>query len=175
MSRQRYVLAIYPNSRGFGFVVLEGQLAPVDWGAREVHGGAKNENCLGRIARLMDRYRPDLIVLRDTSDVQAAGVTRIRALNRGIELLAESRGIAAAFYSRQQVRAYFSHFEAFTKRQIALVIAHHIPAFERLVPRIRKPWTSEDARMGIFDAAALAFRHFHEIALAQDVASYITS
>ena len=30
------------------------------------------------------------------------------------------------------------------------------------VPPERKPWMSEDPRMGIFDAAALAWMYFHE-------------
>jgi hypothetical protein len=38
----------------------------------------------------------------------------------------------------------------------------HIPAFERYVPPPRKPWKSEDARMGIFDAAALALTFFKD-------------
>ena len=168
VERYPYVLAIYPNSRGFGFVVLERQLAPVDWGVREVYGKAKNRDCLNRISALIQRYQPELILLRSTSGAEDTRVERIRTLNREIGSLAESRSIATAFYSRWQVRAYFRHFEAFTKQQIALVIAQHIPAFERLVPRIRRPWMSEDARMGIFDATMLAFRHFHELALRQD-------
>jgi len=162
--KHELILSIYTNGRGFGFVVLEGQLAPVDWGVREAYGRTKNKVCLRRIAFLLNRYQPDLIVLQAISNAETAQVRRIRALHKEIELLAEARGIAAAFYSRAEVRAYFQYFEAFTKRQIALVVARHIPAFERLVPRVRKPWMSEDARMGIFDATALAFRHFHEIA-----------
>jgi hypothetical protein len=40
--------------------------------------------------------------------------------------------------------------------------AKHIPAFERHVPPPRKPWMSEDARMGLFDAAALALIFFQK-------------
>jgi len=46
------------------------------------------------------------------------------------------------------------------RRSLALVIAQHIPAFERYLPPPRKPWMSEDARMGLFDAAALALTFF---------------
>jgi hypothetical protein len=41
------------------------------------------------------------------------------------------------------------------------VIAKHIP-FEQHVPPPRKPWKSEDARMGLFDAAALALVFFQK-------------
>jgi hypothetical protein len=165
------ILSISANSRGFGFVILEGQLAPVDWGVREAYGRTKNEVCLKRIVRLIDRYQPDLVVLQNAPSTERARVKRICALNTEIANLAESRGIATAFYSRRQVCAYFHYFEAFTKRQIALVIAQHIPALERWVPRIRRPWMSEDSRMGIFDAAALAFRYFHEVPLVQNTPS----
>ncbi|MGY4282682.1 hypothetical protein ACVWXO_001902 [Bradyrhizobium sp. LM2.7] len=35
-------------------------------------------------------------------------------------------------------------------------IAKRIPALMLYLPPARKPWMSEDARMGVFDAAALA-------------------
>jgi hypothetical protein len=48
------------------------------------------------------------------------------------------------------------------KQSLAEVIAKYIPAFERHVPPPRKPWMSEDARMGLFDAAALALVFFQK-------------
>jgi hypothetical protein len=50
-----------------------------------------------------------------------------------------------------------------TKHRIAEMIAKHIPALNLYVPPARKSWMSEDARMGIFDAAALAWMFFHSI------------
>jgi hypothetical protein len=46
------------------------------------------------------------------------------------------------------------------KQIIAEAIARHVPAFERYVPPPRKPWMSEDARMGLVDAAALGLVFF---------------
>jgi hypothetical protein len=43
------------------------------------------------------------------------------------------------------------------KSQIARFIAARFPELADYVPRERKPWTSEDPRMAIFDAAAFAF------------------
>jgi hypothetical protein len=48
-----------------------------------------------------------------------------------------------------------------TKGGIAETIAKHIPAFDRFLPPRRKLWMSEDVRMGLFDAAALAFTFFY--------------
>ena len=47
-----------------------------------------------------------------------------------------------------------------TKHGIAQTIAKHIPALSLYLPPARKPWMSEDARMGLFDAAALALMFF---------------
>jgi hypothetical protein len=48
------------------------------------------------------------------------------------------------------------------KQMLASLIAKHIPAFERHVPPPRKPRMSEDARMGLFDAAALVLVFFQK-------------
>ena len=42
------------------------------------------------------------------------------------------------------------------KDAIAEAIVKHVPAFARYLPPVRKPWMSEDKKMGLFDAAALA-------------------
>ena len=74
--------------------------------------------------------------------------------------LADQKEIPAVQYSRTQAQRCFAQFGATTKLEIAVVIAEHIPAFERYVPPVRKPWMSEEARMGLFDAAALALTFF---------------
>jgi hypothetical protein len=48
-----------------------------------------------------------------------------------------------------------------TKQRIAETIAYHIPALALYVPPVRRPWMSEHGRMGIFEAAALAWMFFH--------------
>lgn len=63
-------------------------------------------------------------------------------------------------YSRDQVRAAFARHECPNKHRLAELILECIPAFERYVPPPRKPWMSEDRRMGLFDAAALALVFF---------------
>ena len=77
--------------------------------------------------------------------------------------LADQRGMLVRTYSRAQVIEYFEELGAMTKHRIAETIAKHIPALNLYVPPARKPWMSEDARMGIFDAAALAWMFFQSI------------
>ena len=159
--RYAFVLAIYVNTRGFAFVLFEGALAPVDWSVRELRGPRKHARCIARIVTLLDQYLPDVLVLQDTSAQGTLRARRIVKLNEAIAALAEVRGLPVYVYSRDKVREAFARFGVTNKQHLAEVIAKHIPAFERYVPPPRKPWKSEDARMGLFDAAALALTFFH--------------
>ncbi len=107
--RKRYdlVLAIYPQSRGFAFVLCEGWLAPVDWGIHEARGANKNARCLNRINSLLELHMPDIILLQDMSGPEARRAPRIQQLNDRIAELAELRGVIVRKYSRAQVIEYF--------------------------------------------------------------------
>lgn len=157
-ARARYnlVLAVYPNTRGFAFVAFEGPFSPVDWSAREIRGRHKNQRCLIGVTALLERFQPDVVVLQDMSSTGTRRAHRLRVLNAGIGELAEERGIPVFAYSRIQVRQAFESFGLTTKHSIAETIAKHIPAFDRYIPPPRKPWMSEDPRMAVFDAVALA-------------------
>jgi hypothetical protein len=158
--RYGFVLAVYLNTRGFAFVLFEGPLAPLDWSVRELRGPGKHARALARIVAILDQYLPEVLVLQDTSPQGTHRVLRIRELNAAIAELAEARGLAVHAYSRERVREAFWSCGATTKQALAEMIAKHIPAFERYLPPPRKLWKSEDARMGIFDAAALGLTFF---------------
>ena len=161
LSRYTLVTAIYLNSRGFAFVLFEGELAPLNWGTIEARGENKRERILSRIDGLLSRYKPDLVVLQDTSHTGTHRPHRIRRLNETIAEAAEEYGFPVLTFSRAEVRERFAYLGSVTKDTIAAAIAKHIPAFERFLPPPRKLWKSEDAQMGIFDAAALALTFFH--------------
>jgi len=162
ISRKRYdlVLAIYLQSRGFAYVVFEGWLAPVDWGVYDARGAEKNARCLDRIDSTLALHTPDVLVLQDMSETGTRRARRIRELNRNAAELADQRGMLVRTYSRAQIIGYFEELGTVTKHGIAAAIAKHIPALTLYLPPARKPWMSEDARMGIFDAAALAWMFF---------------
>lgn len=165
ISRRRYdlVLAIHFQSSGFAFVLFEGWLAPVDWGVYDARGANKNALCLGRIRSLLALHTPDVLVLQDMSDNGTHRASRIRELNRDAAELADQRGLLVRMYSRAGIIQCFEEFGAVSKHGIAEVLAKHIPALSLFLPPVRKPWMSEDARMGIFDAAALAWMFFQTI------------
>jgi hypothetical protein len=163
--RKRYdlILAIYPQSRGFAFVLCEGWLAPADWGIHEARGPEKNARCLARINSLLELHMPDVVVLQDMADGGTRRAPRVQELNARIADLADLRGMKVRKYSREEIIEYFTDLGASTKHRLAETIAKHVPALALYVPPKRKPWMSEDPRMGIFEAAALAWMYFHDV------------
>jgi hypothetical protein len=165
MKRLRYnlALAIYLTAHGFAFTLFEGSLAPIDWGIVRRDGPEKNRECLKAISAFLQRYHPDVLVLQDTSWTGTQRPHRITALNAAMLKRAEEFGISACVFSRDQVRAAFSDVRPVTRHAIAQAIVRHIPAFEGFLPAPRKWWNSEDPRMGLFDAAALALTFFRNL------------
>ena len=154
------VLAIYPTTRGIAFALMKSPLAPIDWGIKGVQGRDKNALYLERVSALLDINQPDVVVLEDPTSPRLRRSARIERLTRAIETLARDQVIDVHRYPRSAVQVCFSQFGARTRYEIAVAIATRVPAFERFLPPRRKLWESEDARMGIFRAAALAFTYY---------------
>jgi hypothetical protein len=156
MSGQRndLVLALYPNARGFAYVIFEGSSCPVDWGVSDVlHKKGRISACVRRLSELIDWYQPDCLVLRDVTDDKTSSA---KILASTAEDIAGRKGLATYRMSRKDVRRAFGHLRSPTRSAIAETITKHIPMFAPLLPPARKIWNGEDRRMGLFDAAALA-------------------
>jgi RNase H-fold protein (predicted Holliday junction resolvase) len=149
------ILAIALSTRGFGFAVLEGQETLVDWGVKTVKGD-KNIQSLARVKELIVHYQPGVLVLEDASAKGSRRSPRIRKLCQQIIKLAEAHKIIVKLFSRDQVMKTFITDGQGTKHALAEILAKQFPEElgSRLPPK-RKPWMSEDSRMGIFDAVAL--------------------
>jgi hypothetical protein len=160
--RPKLVLAIYLQTRGFAFVLFETWNNPVDWAVHDIRGPEKNTRCRKRIESMLSLHTPDVVVLQDMSGDDAGRAPRIQKLNREIARLAERREICTHMVARAALRELFAdHFGATTKQKIAEAIVYHISALGLYVPPPRKPWKSQDGRMGLFEAAALAWMYFH--------------
>ena len=157
------VLSIYLTTRGLGFVLMDAPLSPVDWGTREVRGRNKNAICLAKVAALLEAHQPDVLVLEDLKGKETRRAMRIRRLSLAIVSLANDQAIALHRLSRREVKRCFARFGARTHFEIAMAIAKRIPAYERFLPPPRKLWMSENPRMSIFDAAALAITFFDSV------------
>lgn len=155
------VLALYPTSRGFGFVLFEGSERLIDWGVKEVRWKDKNFLSLHGMKVLIERYSPDIVVIEDTSPKKSRRHERIRILYRLLARHAESKGITVHRFTQG---AMHEHFSVHTKYEMAEAVAAEIPVFAPRLPRKRKAWMSEDARQSLFDAAALALLYYSHVA-----------
>ena len=154
------VLSLYPTTRGFGFAVFEGPSSVIDWGVQQVRSGDRSDQ-LSRMRSLIEWNAPDVLILENCGGQSSRRVLRIHKEIQAVARLAKRRRIPIASYSRAMIRQCFSRFDAKSKDAIARVIAREFPELEPRLPPLRRPWMSEDYRMGMFDAAALALTHFY--------------
>jgi Holliday junction resolvasome RuvABC endonuclease subunit len=154
------VLALYPTSRGFAFVLFEGPETPFDWGVKDIKGPKKNAKCIDAIEKLIEEYPVQAIIIENTNENGSRRSERIRRLYRSIAHLAESRNLDIEWYSRREIRETFAGAGAATKYEIATLIAQRMPGFTHRLPRLRKLWMSEDPRQSLFDAIALGIVYY---------------
>jgi len=145
-------LAIDPTSKGFAFAVLEAPAFLIDWGERIVP--ARSGDLLRKVDELLSRYEPTLLVIEDLAVPGARRRKRASKEIRSIELLALRRGLSTERVSRLVVIDAFA--PAKSKLEVALRLADIFPTLAERLPRKRRAWTTEDARMNIFDALGFA-------------------
>jgi Holliday junction resolvasome RuvABC endonuclease subunit len=150
------ILAIAPSTRGFGYAVLEGRETLVDWGAKAA-AGDKNTWCIGKVKELLAHYKPEAMVLHDHLSKGSRRPVRIRVLCHGIIDMAPNHNVSVALFSKEQIdKVFFANGEG-TKRDRAEILANRFPdELGFLLPPIRRAWMTEDHRMDIFEAVALA-------------------
>ena len=151
------VLAVHPTARGVGWVLFESPLAPVDWAVIRT---TKNPKSLALLERIVERYHPDTIVLEQFEHGATRRVGRIQRLCRSLIHLAANRQIVTNTYSRAAIRTCFASVGAITRHEIAQAIASHIDAFHPWLPPKRLVSRDQDARLSLFNAAAIALTHF---------------
>lgn len=157
------VLSLCATTKGFAFTLFEAPLTPVDWGIKDIRGSDKNARAMNAIARLIERLHPTTIVIEDFEARSMRRSRRIRRLYRLVENLARCNDLEFRRYSRDVVRKCFRDSGAISRREIAQAIGSLIPVFSPHVPPMRKIWMSEDPRLSLFDAAALALTYYADI------------
>lgn len=154
-------LAIYFASRGFGFVVFDGVEQLVDWGVKESWRG-RNQRVWTHLGSLLDLYLPHCLVLADVSMIPRRAKARLATVSRIVQDLTSTKGVRLRHMSWLAVRQHFQELGAHTKQEIAELITHRLPELTPRLPPKRKPWMSEDYRMRIFEAVALALVYFEK-------------
>ena len=149
------VLAVDPSTRGFGYALFEGPDRLVDWGTKDIRKD-KHAAALQKTEELIRRYEPAVLVMEDFGHARSRRNLRVRRLTKQMFALARRSGIKEHALPLVAVYQQFSKRRAQTKYDIASTLAREFPALMLRLPPKRKPWQSEDSRMSIFDAAALA-------------------
>lgn len=146
------ILAIDPTSRGFAFAFLEAPAFLVDWGERIVP--AKTGGLLRKVDDLLTHYQPVVLVVEDLAAKGCRRRERAKEEINRMEQLALARGVRVERASRLAVVDTFAPGKS--KYEAALRLAESFPALAARLPRKRKAWMTEDARMNVFDALGFA-------------------
>jgi RNase H-fold protein (predicted Holliday junction resolvase) len=155
-TRPTRILALDPTTKGFGYAILDLPLRLVAWGMAHIEG-EKSFGAITRFEALLDQFRPDAVVLEDTTAPGSRRYPRVRDLLETLAKIARERGIQVQSVSRLAVIGYFSSKEdQATKHSIATTLAGAFPELAEKVPKKRKTWQSEDERISVFDALSLA-------------------
>src|SRR5258708_544656 len=106
-TRPTRILAIDPTTKGFGYVILDLPLRLIAWGMAHIEG-EKRFGAITRFEALLDQFRPDAVVLEDTTAPGSRRYPRVRDLLERLAKIARERGIQVHTVSRLDVIAYFS-------------------------------------------------------------------
>jgi hypothetical protein len=165
------VLAIDPTSKGFGFALLEGSDRLIDWGVKHAKG---NEKCLQRVAELIARYQPDVLVVERTDANGCRRRQRASQLIEDLLALAIKCGLRTRRISRRTMLRFFTRSGFATKRQVAVALSLRFRELDRCLPPERKPWMNEDERISIFDAVAFGCAFYELLRRKKPVASRLS-
>jgi len=150
------IFALDPTTKGFGYAIFETPFHLVDWGLAHV-SGEKESGAVARFEELLDQYRPDIVILEDSTAPGSRRRPRVQKLIAKLQDTARERGIAVHLIPRLAVVECFSSPDArATKYSITKHLAETFPELAAKMPARRKIWQSEDERIATFDALALA-------------------
>ncbi len=154
--KQTRILAIAPTTRGIGFCILDAGEKLGDWGIKSVKGN-KNAGSLAKVKALLADHEPEILVMENPASEGSRRALRICKLVEKIKECGAQQNVKTVLLTRKEVRRYYFKDGKGTKHSLAEHLAKRFPKELRFrLPPKRKLWMSEDYRMGIFEAVALA-------------------
>jgi len=153
------MLAVHPTSRGFGWVLFEGPLVPVDWGIASAKGKRSAQGMV-RFKQLIDQYRPSVLVLEKYEEDDSNRGERIRTIAQTMRGFANSHDMDTPIYGREEVRVAVTGNLRASRHTVARAVAERLPILRHRLPVARKLWQSDDRQQCLFDAAALGITHY---------------
>ncbi len=155
MRRVERIVSIELTAPGFAFAILEGPERLIDWGGREVHGDVSV--FLDKFRRLLERYRPDALVLEEPAGSRRG--ERGREWLAWAEDLASKRGLGLHTIASEEFRWRVPLMRK-NRHAVAAAIAGQFPQLRPALPDKRRPWQAEPARIAVFVAIARALAAF---------------
>ena len=150
------ILAIDLHPQRYGYAVLETPLELLDWGVkrryRKQNRPGRYSLC-GRLGSLLKMWSPSLVAIKEPPKPHTA---RIRNLLAGLIAEVGPYRIPVRCVPDEAPRRAFSDSDRLTKHAMASSLLKHFPFLASALPPKRKIWESENYRMSIFVAAALA-------------------
>lgn len=153
-------LALYVTRRGIAFVLFTVPLNPHDWGTKEICSRTAHVGGMRAAKQLIERFRPDVIVIEDAYERHSRRFPRIRTLYRAIARHAAHERIDVVSYSRKEIQDTFAVVGGSTKHEINGAIVRMIPALLARQPHKRRAWDAESTAQGLFDAVSLGVTFF---------------
>ena len=153
VKNQKRILALDVRPKSFGYVVFEGPNQLLECGVKSFPRGVNAVQVprSRKLETLMEEFRPSGVVLREP----ALRRKRKRFIN-SVREKAEARRVGVRLLSPRAIQKAFGSQKRVARYEIASALTERFPELNWLLPPKRKCWESEDYRMSIFDAAALA-------------------
>lgn len=138
------IFALDPTTKGFGYAVFETPFHLVDWGLAHV-SGEKESGAIARFEELLDQYRPDIVILEDSTAPGSRRRPRVQKLLERLRDATRERSLAVHLIPRLAVIECFSAPDKrATKHSITQRLAETFPASP---PKCRSAARSGRARM----------------------------
>ncbi len=152
------VLAIHPTSRGFGWIVFETPLVPLDWGLASA-APSRPARLATRFERILKRYEPAVLVLEEFEG-PSGRADRVQKVCREIIHLATFKGMDVSIFLRVEVQKTFGRPGTLGRHEIAQIIAEQIEVLSPRLLRKRKHYDGEQRGLALFDATAVALTYY---------------
>lgn len=154
------VLGISPNTRGMGYAALDGPTEILETGVSRARLFG-TLTCMRRLRALFSFYQPDLIAIESNRGKGLVKGSVAASILRAVTEEAKRYSIPIIVYSRDDVRAVFSQYQAHTRYQIGKRITEWLPELTPKLPRRSVWWEKKDENLAVFDAIAIALTHYH--------------
>ena len=161
------VLALDLHPRRFGYVVLERPDRLLDWGVCSYRRKGISTDVLvrRRLRPLLELWRPSTLVLPDPTGMPRSPNPRTHRLLKRIMAEAKNHRVLVRLLKKMPGE---DQGKRLTKYENAQRVAEQFPAIARKLPPKRRTWESEDYRMSMFAAAAVATAYLSR----QEAANY---